>query len=306
MNHHQEKINIAFIITAYKLPKHIDRMISLMNHEDFYFFIHLDKKIDIKDFAFLAQRKNVSFIKKRSKIGWGNFSMAQATIECMEEVRSLGNFDRYVLMSGQDFPLMTPNEFVNLLKSNPETEYINAIPYDLNDEWWKWNAIRVDKYSLLNWDFKGNTRLTQLLNWITPKRKHPKNIIFAGNANWFCLTSGCVNHMVNLYRNNNELVTHLKYVWGPDEILFPTLAYNSPYRDKIMPNLTFVEWAGWGIGHPNMLGAGHFDKLINSGKFLARKFDPGYDNEILNMLENRIQEKIKMENNRENEQLKEL
>ena len=128
-------MKIAFIITAYKLPLHIDRVISLMNHESFYFFIHLDKKIDIENFQFLTKRKNVFFVKKRSKIKWASFSIAQAVMDSLEEAKSFSHFDRYVLMSGQDFPLMTPEEFLKLLHLNPTTEYIHAIPYDLNHEW---------------------------------------------------------------------------------------------------------------------------------------------------------------------------
>jgi hypothetical protein len=290
-------MKIALIITAYKNPKHIDRMISILSHPDFYFFIHLDKKIDVEPFSFLSTRQNVVLVKKRSKVGWATFSIAEAAINSLLEAKSSGNFDRYVLMSGQDFPLMTPNEFLDFLNSDTEAEYINAIPYDLNHEWWKVNAVRVDKFSLLNWDFKGNTRLTQLLNWITPQRRHPKNIIIAGNSNWFCLTSKCIDHMLTQFQKNKAIARFFKLVWGSDEFLFSTLAFNSPYRDHIKPNLTFVEWSGWGEGHPNILGVGHFDKLIQSGKFLARKFDSDYDNEILIMLESLLHEKIKMEDN---------
>jgi hypothetical protein len=70
--------------------------------------------------------------------------------------------------------------------------------------------------------------------------------------------------------------------------------------------LTFVDWPDDGIGHPSILGKEHFEKLIHSEKFLARKFDPDYDNEILNMLENHIKEKIELENKRKNEQVNQL
>ena len=40
---------------AYKQPSLIDNIIKTMDHPDFLFFIHVDKKIPIQEFNFLLE-----------------------------------------------------------------------------------------------------------------------------------------------------------------------------------------------------------------------------------------------------------
>jgi hypothetical protein len=49
----------AYVVTAYKDPAQIERLIKRLSHESFDFYIHLDKKIDKKNFIYLAEMERV-------------------------------------------------------------------------------------------------------------------------------------------------------------------------------------------------------------------------------------------------------
>ena len=278
-------MKVAFLITAYKNPDQIDQFIRLWENANFYFYIHLDKKIDLKKFLFLTNRLNVKFISNRIKVRWGTFSTAESILVSLKEILENTSYDYINLMSGQDFPLKTANEFIAFLKQNNGTQFINCIPYNLNTDWWKRNESRVNTYNFQDWYLPGKYKFQYLFNLLVKQRKHPEGFILAGNSNWFCLTADCVSYMLNSLKKSKGLKQYFKYVWGADEFIFSTLVYNSPFRSKIKDNLVFMLWPIHGEAHPQTFKINDFDLVMASGKFFARKFDNKVDNEILKKLE---------------------
>ena len=73
--------------------------------------------------------------------------------------------------------------------------------------------------------------------------------------------------------------------WGPDEFLFQTILYNSPFRDCVVnDNLRYIHFEP-GEHHPQTLMIADADELVRSGKFFGRKFDTERDSEILNYMD---------------------
>src|SRR4051812_30076421 len=104
-------MNVANIIMAYKNPAQLERMIKAMNHTSFYVYIHIDKKIDIAPFLYLANLERVEFIKDRRLCNWGGFSFVKAIFASLEEVVNAPvSYDFYNLMSAQDYPIKPMDE----------------------------------------------------------------------------------------------------------------------------------------------------------------------------------------------------
>lgn len=282
-------MKVAFLITAYKYPEQIDRFLSLWENDNFHFYIHLDKKIDINQFLFLKNRTNVKFIKNRIRVRWATFSFSESIIVGLKEILAENTeYDYINLMSGQDFPLIKATDFIAFLHNNRGDQFINCIPYDLQTDWWIRNHSRVNSYNFQDWHLPGKYKFQYIFNLIVRKRAHPKGFILAGNSTWFCLTSDCIKNILHTLDATKGFKKYFKHVWGADELIFSTLVYNSPYRSKIKDNLVYMLWPVHGEAHPVTFTINDFDEIMSSGKVFARKFDYSVDNEILIKIENEL------------------
>jgi len=279
-------MKVAHLILAYKDPEQLDKLIEIMSIDEFTFFVHLDKKIDYKNFEFISARSNVIFIKNRVEITWGSFSMNHAIIESFKEIMIHDKFDNISVISSQHLPIKTPQEILNYLLNNKDFQFFKCIPYDKLDPWWKLCERRILKYSLIEWKVPGKYTIEKLINNILPNRNLPKNYTIVGSPSCFCFTSECVNYVVNEFQKNKKLKKFFKYVWGSDEFIFATIIYNSKFKEKINECIVYVEFPDAKDGHSKVMQKDDFEKIIKSGKLFARKFDPNVDNEIIEMINN--------------------
>lgn len=122
---------ICYLILAYNDPENLYRLINRLNDRaDFY--IHIDKKSEIKEFTTLFEDyPNVTFIKDRVKVYWGGFSIVQAELNLVETALSKNNsYMRYVLLSGSDYPIKDTKEIHRFFEQNKDTEFIRGINLD--------------------------------------------------------------------------------------------------------------------------------------------------------------------------------
>ena len=123
-------MKVAHLILAYKDPEQLDNLIEIMGIDEFTFFVHLDKKIDYKDFEFISARRNVIFIKNRVEITWGSFSMNHAIIESFKEILIHAEFDNISVISSQHLPIKSPDEILKYLSANKGFQFFKSITYD--------------------------------------------------------------------------------------------------------------------------------------------------------------------------------
>lgn len=274
-------MKIAHLVLVHKNPPQLERLINALQHEQFDFYIHVDKKSDIQPFLYLAQRKNVHFIKNRTKIYWAAWGTIQATINGFKEILPQ-QYAFINVISGQDFPLKPAAYIYQYLMERKDREFITCESID--DE--NWNVgPRVRKYHLINWRIPGKFRIEKLVNKILPERKFPYDFEIVGRANWFTLSHESARYVLDFLDKNPRIVRYFKYCWGADEFLFSTILYNSYFKERIVENLVYVDWSGPQTGHPKLLGVQDFDKLKTTDKLFARKFDMEKDAGIFSLLE---------------------
>src|SRR5882724_11649229 len=99
-------MRLAHLIITYTNPSQTERMIRRMQHPDFDFYIHADKKIDIRPYLFLANIQQVYLIHNRVDVVWGGYATVETTLQCTKEIFATGReYDYIHLMSGQDYPI---------------------------------------------------------------------------------------------------------------------------------------------------------------------------------------------------------
>ena len=277
-------MKIAHIILCHKNPKQVERLLYALAHPAFDFYLHIDKKVDFRQFEYLSEKENATFIKQRAKIYWAGYGTIQATLNAIEEILPK-KYDYINVISGQDFPIQPAEDLYKFIVENSGTEFMTC--ESIKDEW-KDAAVRVKNYHLVNWRIPGKYRIEKIANKVLPARKFPLNFEIVGRSNWFTITGAAASYLINFIKSNPKFVSYFKYCWGADEFIFATALYNSKYKNKIRDDLVYVDWTGQNDGHPRVLVTKDYDKLASSTKFFARKFDADTDLKIIDLLEQKL------------------
>ena len=282
-------MKVVHLIMAHNLPlpEQMARFINRLRHPDAIIYVHMDLKFDVTSFKqYFAQYPDVRFIKNREKVYWAGYSMIQATVSSFKEIlEEQKDFDYLNLLSGQDYLLKPIQEFHHFLEQHPGKAFMHTL--DVKTEWQE--AIgRVEEYHLNSFRFPGKYVLQQFLNKIMPKRTMPGNMIAVGRSQWFTLSRKHIKYIVEELARNKELVRFFKLSWAPDEMIFQTILYNSPFRtDMVNDNLRYIDWSE-GNKNPKTFTSEDFEPIMQSGKFFARKFSSSHDVKILDLIDQQL------------------
>jgi len=278
-------MRIACLIMAHRDPSQIERLLKKFDHPAFDFFIHLDKKIDMRSFAYLGKMDRVYFIHNRIKVRWASYSFLDAVLISFREIFNCGrDYDFISVMSGQDYPIKPISTIYSFLEENAGK---NFICYEEDDEWWNHAVTRINKYHFTNFGFKGRYRLQFLINALLPERKFPLPYTLFGGPRAMCMSlhMECAKYVVNFIDNDKKLQRFAHFTWGPDEFLIPTIIMNSSYKDSVINNnFYYIDWSRGG-SNPKTLTVEDFEILTKTDKMLARKFDISEDSTILDMID---------------------
>lgn len=274
-------MRIAHLILAHKNPDQLKRLITALKHPSFDFYIHVDKKSDEQPFRNILQQKDVFFINKRTKIYWGDWGTIQATLNGFQTILPKG-YDYINVISAQDFPIKSPEYIYKYFYEHQGTEFITC---DFIEGDWSEVASRISDYHLINWRIPGKHRLEKIVTKILPPRVFPFNYKIVGRANWFSLTNNAVQYILQFLKAHPQMIRYFKYCWGADEFIFSTILYNSHFEEKIKNNLVYVEFDKQNIGHPKIITSADIDKLMESDKLFARKFDMDTDPAVFDKIE---------------------
>jgi len=279
-------MKLAHLILAHSGPRQLQRLVNRLEHSDAYFFIHIDGKADIGEFAFLAKTGKVFLVEQRARVRWGAYSIVEATLNGFKAILDSGiPFNRINLLSGSDYPLTNP-EKIHLFFA--ENAMQNFMEFQDVKSVWKEAIPRVTEYHLDNYSFPGKYMVQKWMNRLLPVRKMPAGLTPVGRSQWMSLTFESMRYMLQYLAENPEVSRFFKLTWAPDEMIFQTILYNSRFRESLVnDNLRYIDWSA-AEPSPKLLAAADLDNLLKSGKLFARKFDMDKNPEILDLLDQKI------------------
>lgn len=279
-------MRVAHLILTYTNPKQTERMIKKMAHSNFDFYIHVDKKFDINPHLFLKDLPNVYFINNRINVKWAGFNTVVATFECIKEIVSSGiKYDFINFLSGQDYPLKPANELFNFFDQNKGKEFLSY--RDIKNDW-KEGLIRMEKYFLSGYSFKGKHTVEKIINFLMPNRKIPYNLHPYGKSMFWMLSPETAMYVVNKVESDKKLVNFFCFSWASDEFVFQTILMNSTYKDKIVNNnYRYIDWSSGGP-NPKMLDENDFEKIKASNMLFARKLDAVKSGKLFDLIDSRF------------------
>lgn len=286
----KKPIRIAVLILAHKNPMQLQ---NLINHlaSDFDVYVHIDKK-----FLFLGAEGAANFISNHN-ISWGSKEQISATIDLFKLAHKK-HYDRYIFISGQDIPLCSNQKIIEFFTQN-DNNYIDYRSLPSADGWGGGPTIKRmslfwfnesrDKKSIKR-VFK--KRLQKLLHSLQKKlklyRKIPEKLY--GGANWMDLTGDAMDKIISYIDENPSYLKFFNHTRCADEIFFHTILINNTDIKKcINQSLRYVDFDS-GPEFPRTLRENDIEKLLNSKKLFARKFDNTIDTAVINSIYKKIKD----------------
>jgi len=275
-------MKIAHLILTYTDPILTERLIEKLEHPNFDFYIHVDKKFSIEPYLYLKKYPNVYFINNREDVRWAGYNTIKATFKCIKEIVASGIDYGYInFMSGQDYPIKSAEYIHDFLERNKGKQFIE---FQSIDKVWIEAQPRISRYHLTNFTFKGRHRLERLINLITPKRHLPENLEAWGRAMFWMMSPERAMYVVNYVESNSQLERFFLFTWGSDEFVFQTILMNSPYKDELVNNdYRFIDWSAGGA-HPKTMNITDLERLKNSDNLFTRKVTTEKSSKLLDAL----------------------
>ena len=297
----------AFIISAYRLPRQLVRLVDRLSGGGATFWIHVDKKApssvqrEIRD-AF-AGRTDVTQLPQHA-CNWGDFGHVQASLKGIRALLSSGRpFDVAILLTGQCYPIKSRERMGEYFRENRGKSFLEWIPFpvpswpdcmDRVERWHWWSGGRFFYFpgrgQFRTWyverawsEVLTRTGLDRVKRGIPfPER------LFGGSGYW-CLSPDAVQYVDGFVTKRPDFVSFFHRVLCPDEIFFQTVLLNSPLaRTVVSESLRFIDWSRARARSPRILGTDDFPTLASSESLFARKFDEEVDAEILDRIDNEL------------------
>jgi hypothetical protein len=306
---------IALLVLAHEKLEQLALVLNSLEHEDVYFFVHIDRKVKItsEQYEILNQIRNCYVITRNESITliWGGRSQVDAMLLLMNKAyASKVEIKRFGFISGADYPLITADQLVDFFR-NDGNEYIR-VDRQLNEK----NSNRVTNLNLhdvtlLNYrNFKGvMVRITKLIVdafRLIKVQKLPENIRIYHGSSWMFLTRNTIQKILTFNDQNPWFYNLFKYSFGSDELYFhsilmhknSTLVQNhetSALEEQLNNNLYGVHYIDWDtsngvsyIGGPKWLELEDISKVESSkveGALFVRKVNL-LDTQLIAALDN--------------------
>jgi len=282
-------MKIAYLILVHKYPTQLLRLLQGLQTDKTSFFIHVDRKT--KDSIYnemihqLQVIDNVTLIN-RNRCYWGHFNLVKATLEGIQSIISSGvDFDYGILLSGQDYLIKSTTYIEDFLCQNQGKQFLEFFRIASPNKW----TNNTGPYQAFKRVYHCHFRFFSKYFYLPFKRKFPKNFEPYGGSQWWCLSRECLEYINTTVLQNPSLVDYFKYVLIPDEIFFQTLILNSSFKENVInDDLRYTDWENPNPNLPATLVKNDFEKLANSSKLFARKFDMNRDAEILELLDRKL------------------
>ena len=284
-------MRLAYIISAYKYPQQLIRLIRRLHNSQASIFIHIDRKTDEREYEDVVQAighmPDVYFLK-RYHCYWGEFGHVQATREGIKQlIERAIPFDYAILLTGQDYPIKTNRQIVDFLRQSSGTSFMDY--FSLPHEEWQYGGLnRIERWHIRFFQRRYIFPMDRS-TWI--KRRFPRGFQPFGGSSYWCLANECIEYIYRRVKDRPDLLRFFRSVDVPDEIFFQTILMNSPLREHIAnDDLHYIDWKDLNGGSPGILCKADFEAIMQSPKLFARKFDMTVDPDVLDMIDRVIEE----------------
>ena len=297
-------MNIAYLISAHTDAPQLARLVGAL-HEDAHYFIHIDRKSDIKPFTSLLKGDNIHFLEKRYDVRWGTIIEVYYQMQLLAEaVAHPVHFDHIFFLSGMDYPLWSPQRITSWLEEHKGKEILQGLRMDAPEVTAEQNRLyRTARPFYPTLSAKWAQRMSILGRKVREKLGIHKSLTFnvdgqpwhlyKGSA-WWCISEELARHILNVFNGKKEVEHYFINSFGQAETLIQTIAFNSPEWDgKCM--LTEGTYPGLAALTPlhfidynpviKIMDETDLPRLRESGKMFCRKVVSNKSDKLVKMLQ---------------------
>src|SRR5215472_9894730 len=244
---------VAYLVFAYKNPQLLKRAMKRLSTEDCAFFVHIDQKIDINQFACI-RGDNVFFADKRVVVHWGEFSGIDAILLLIRQ--ALGRperYDHFVLLSGSEYPLRSGRYIHTFLQANQGLEFISLLKMPSPGKpISRINTVRVESdkpVRRLAWRVLAKLGMAE-----RDYREYLGGLEPYSGVTWWTLSRNACEYVLRFTESNPHVERFFRDTFAPEESFIHTILGNSPLRDRIRGHLLFEDWRPGGDRDHDHLG----------------------------------------------------
>ena len=295
-------MKLAFLISAHNDPKHLARLIkSLPEESDKY--VHIDKKAEICNFEQVKDLPHVWILDVRIDVMWGSFLQVAFQKALMEAALSSGeDYDYLITLSGLDYPLKSNSQMMDFFEQGRGKEFIQGmcmtdagIDTKLYQEY-RFLNNHPWRYGTLKSKFRVSLRMiTYALGFRKPLRIRFDGMVYDlyKGSDWWAISSGLARYMLAFYQEHPAFVDYFKNSFSPNETIWQTIAFHSPYADRCiltkgpvdgleqLTPLTYIEYGE----EIKVFTEEDFGTLMDSGKLFFRKVMTGKSDKLMDMID---------------------
>ena len=299
-------MKIAYIMLVHNNPFQVKRLVdSLKETGDFY--IHIDKKRDIRPFKQALEGIDaVHLSKKRFCIAWAGWSIVKGYMMLLQEaLASDKNYDRFVMLTGQDYPLLSNDEIIKTFEYNRDVEYIMAyniatstVLTDKNKTGKRWYLDNPFHSRFLQRVYKSIMYHVFTKPFVRKDFRVPLNgklvdPYFGQMLSSFTRQGATL--LVDTYLNDKEFNKRMKRAFAPDELYWQTIIFNSELRKNTIQHgeeHEITEHFGWAPLHyhhydidTSIFTEEDFDEIKDSGYMFIRKVVSGKSDRLMDKID---------------------
>lgn len=290
--------NHAFLITCYKQPQLVARIIRVLASSNHFFFIHVDKKTEISPFIDATRNINNVLFTEQINVYHARISQLKSELILLYSVRDFEasnkiKFDYVHLISGNDYPIRSNEQFDAFFEKTNSTFML----YDSEQYWEKMkkyeehtvNDYHLNKGGLISSIFIKT--LGSFLGSVFPRKKITN---LAGGWDWWSWNALTFNYVLDFLDSNPNYLKRWNHTLCVTEKFFHTLLFDKKqeFNFETWNPLRFVSWkprrdmgANYNPCRPYDLTEAEYELIINSKAFFCRKVDEEKSSKLLDMID---------------------
>lgn len=264
-----DPMKIAYLILAHAAPRQVLRVVDRLRAPGTVFVVHVDARSDDAVFVALQGHADVH-LAPRARCYWGGYGIVQGALNCIQTLRALQlPFDYAVLLSGQDYPIKTPEQIEAFLHCHPGAEFMDCFAMDEPNRWTRQGGAFQAMNRVLRYTISFRSRLLQM----PFRRRFYAGWKPYGGFTWWVLSRPAIEWMADYVEKHPALTRYYRHAFIADESMFQTLISNSPFAANISPSVHYYDWQRPNPKYPRTLDDEDFDRLAAAPELFARKLN---------------------------------
>ncbi|MBE2186430.1 MAG: hypothetical protein IAE99_06635 [Rhodothermales bacterium] len=261
------------------------------------FEVHVDARVDATPFdAALDGVARAHRLPDADRVAgdWGAFGLLDATLRLLRAARERGPFDRYVLLSGADYPVRSVETIEQTLLGT-DAEFL-ALERDLTAPehrkraGWirRWHVPALNRVALAR-----RLRLASRLGYALPRRRFPDGLRPWHGSQWWALTDAAAAQVLDFVDARPDALTFFRHAHHPEELFFQSVLAASPLAERctsLAPGDPFVfgvHYVDWRTLTPSppVLTLDDLPRIRATDALFARKMQAGVSDALLDALD---------------------